>query len=66
MLRAELNKNHWRLESYKERMTIREWKELLLNKEDSIIFQGRVRPLIAESLGFGVVEVSKQSIREIP
>jgi hypothetical protein len=41
-------------------MTAKEWRQVLLNGQDSIIFAGTPTRLIARSLGFGVVEVSKQ------
>jgi hypothetical protein len=57
------NKNHWLLESYKQRMTTRQWRDVLLNNEDKIIFRGRLRQLIAIPVGAGVVEVGKRPER---
>ena len=54
-----LSDNHWRIPLYKERMLAKDWKKLLLAGEDKIIYRGRLVPLIAENLGYGVVEVSK-------
>ena len=50
---------HWVREDFTQRMTSKEWKEILLNKEDRITFQGRVRKLEGKNLGAGVYEISK-------
>ena len=55
-----LSSNHWKVENYKERMTTKEWKQILLNNQDSIIFHGNFYRLKAKSLGHGVVEVYKE------
>lgn len=55
-----LSNNHWVLEHYEQRMTTREWKEVLLNHSDTIIFCGHIRQLKAKSLGCGIVSVSKE------
>jgi len=55
-----LSNNHWLLKDYHQRMTIKQWREVLLNKDDQlIIFQGEVYELKAKNLGAGVVEVYK-------
>lgn len=59
-----LSDNHWTMEAYRQRMTTKEWKKLLLANEDSIIFRGHVRRLIAKSLGCGVVEIYKSPLKE--
>jgi hypothetical protein len=56
---TRLNDNHWRIEDYKQRMTTKAWKNILLNDDDHIVFKGHVRHLQAVKLGYGVVEVSK-------
>jgi len=56
---AILHGNHWRQESFTQRIATKEWKQLLLNNDDSIIFEGLTRRLKAKRLGYGVVEVSK-------
>ena len=53
------DEQHWKFPDYKQRMTQKEWKKLLIRGDDSIIFQGRVTPLKAKNLGCGVYEVSK-------
>jgi len=41
-------------------MPAKDWKWLLQNSEDTIIFEGRVYSLVAKHLGQGIYEVSKQ------
>lgn len=50
---------HWTDEEFKQRMTTKQWKKLLLEGEDKLIFRGKVTQLVAKKLGYGVVEVSK-------
>lgn len=54
-----LNDGHWLFKNYSQRMTTKEWKEILLNEQDKIIVNGNPVRLKAKSLGCGVVEVSK-------
>ena len=54
-----LSPNHSVMESYKERITVSQWREILLDERDTMIFKGTVRQLVAKNLGYGVVEVSK-------
>lgn len=53
------NEKHWTDEKYKQRMPVKDWKNILLNNNDKIIFHGKLRQLKAENLGSGIVEVSK-------
>ena len=55
-----LDEQHWVHEDYKQRITDKSWRELLLNDDDKVIFHGRVTQLNAKKLGYGVVEVSKE------
>ena len=55
-----LSDNHWKIENYRERITTKEWQQILLNNQDSIIFRGTLYKLKAEPLGCGVVEVYKE------
>lgn len=57
-----LNNNHWTLEGFRQRMTMKDWKKVLLEKEDSIVFRGELRQLKACHLGAGVVEVYKKPL----
>jgi hypothetical protein len=59
-----LSQSHWTSENFYQRIESKEWKQLLLNGGDKIIFKGCVRILKAKSLGYGVVEVSKISQEE--
>lgn len=54
-----LDDQHWRFANYRQRMTIKDWRELLLNDDDKIHFGGKVVRLSAKALGAGVVEVYK-------
>ena len=55
-----LDEQHWKFQDYKQRITAKDWKELLLNDDDHINFNGRVTKLVAKNLGYGVIEISKQ------
>lgn len=53
------NDNHWVFTHYTERMTTKQWREILLSGNDVIMFRGNFCRLKAKNLGAGVVEVSK-------
>jgi len=53
---------HWEMENFKQRITRKEWKAILLNGDDTLIFQGNIRQLKAKNLGVGVIEISKAPI----
>lgn len=55
----EISDNHYRADVYSERFTTAQWKQILLDHRDRIIYKGCVCQLIAKKLGYGVVEVSK-------
>ena len=55
----KLNSNHWSLPFYRQRMTIKQWREILLAEEDSIVFKGTPCKLKAKNIGAGIVEVQK-------
>lgn len=57
-----LSENHYRVEWFKERMPAKQWQQILLNGDDRIFCNGRLRQLAAKSLGHGVVEVSKEAL----
>ena len=57
-----LDEQHWRFPDYRQRITTKNWKALLMNNDDGIIFHGRVMKLVGSSLGHGVVEVSKAEL----
>ncbi|MFA5557834.1 MAG: hypothetical protein WDA59_00015 [Methanofastidiosum sp.] len=54
-----LNKAHWTFPYFKQRMTKKEWKQILLNEEDTIVYKGNIVKLKVNNLGCGVVEVYK-------
>ena len=56
--------NHWTFEDYTQRMTAKQWRQILLRGQDRLIFLGRVCRLKAKSLGVGVVEVYKEPLNE--
>ena len=60
----EKNNGHWQIEDYRQRMTSKQWKELLLQEEDMIIVKGRLRRLVAKNLGYGVVEIYKKPLKK--
>ena len=55
---------HWTSETYTQRITTKEWRQILLDHEDSVVFEGRVRKLKAKPLGAGVVEIYKVPLAE--
>ncbi len=55
-----LDEQHWVFKDYRQRIMARDWRELLLNDDDRIIFKGRVTPLVGKNIGCGVYEISKQ------
>ena len=55
-----LHGGHWVYEDYTQRMTTKEWKIILLNESDKIIFLGLLRQLKGKRLGSGVVEIYKE------
>ena len=54
-----LDERHWAVTDYKQRIDKNDWRELLLNDDDKIIFHGKLIQLNGKNLGFGVIEVSK-------
>ena len=59
-----LSDGHWTMEKFTQRITTKQWKEILLNEDDKFIARGYLRQLSAKRLGAGVVEVSKNPIKE--
>ena len=54
-----LDDQHWTYANYRQRILSKDWRKILLNDDDTVIFQGRVMRLVGRSMGSGVVEVSK-------
>tara|TARA_R110000782_G_scaffold64356_4_gene131264 strand:+ start:564 stop:797 length:234 start_codon:yes stop_codon:yes gene_type:complete len=40
------------------RVTVKDWKAILLEYSDTMIWEGRMYDIIGKSIGFGVVELS--------
>ena len=59
-----LSNGHWLIENFRQRMTVAEWKKILLGEYDTITSAGHVRKLVADNLGFGVVEIYKAPLEE--
>ncbi len=59
-----LNIGHWQVENFRQRMTQEDWKQILLNEQDTIIVKGHIRHLKAKNLGAGVYEVYKEPLKE--
>jgi hypothetical protein len=57
-----LDEQHWQFDDYRQRITTKDWKTLLLNDDDRIIFRGKIMKLICKKLGCGVVEISKEEV----
>jgi hypothetical protein len=55
---------HWQREDFTQRITQKEWREILIRGEDSIIVNGRYRQLKAKSLGAGVYEIYKAPLKD--
>jgi hypothetical protein len=58
------DEQHWKFENYRQRITRKQWQEILLNEDDTVIFHGRVRKLKAKSLGAGVYEIYKEGLKD--
>ena len=61
-----LDDGHWQREDYNQRVEAKVWKQLLLNGDDQIIMNGNIRKLNGKNLGFGVIEISKEDLKETP
>jgi hypothetical protein len=61
---SRIDNGHWKNEYHAQRVTLREWREILLNHEDQIIYKGRLRVLKAKHLGAGVYELTKAPIED--
>jgi len=61
-LAVQINELHWKLEGYKQRMTVAEWRQILLQNKDYIAYKGTVVRLVGTDIGHGVVEVTKSPL----
>ena len=55
---------HWEFETFIQRVTTKEWKSMLLNGQDRLIYRGIIRQLKAKALGVGVYEISKVPLKD--
>jgi hypothetical protein len=58
-----LDNGHWLRDDYCQRVDAKVWRQLLLNSDDQVIVNGRLRKLIGKNLGYRVVEISKESLK---
>jgi hypothetical protein len=59
-----LSNGHWSSEQYKETMTRKQVREMLIERGDQLIFRGRLRKLKIRHIAAGVYEVSKEPLKE--
>jgi len=63
-----LDNGHFSIEEYKQRMTKKEWEEMLLNYEDKIIVKGNVRQLrnVKKALNSESIDFNVKTFSENP
>jgi len=54
-----LNNGHWVFREYKQRMSTSQWRQLLLEERDTILYRGDLVRLKGVRVGPGVYEVFK-------
>lgn len=59
-----INDKHWLFEDYKERISTKDWKAMLWEERDTLIFNGNLRQFVAKKSGYGLVEISKEPLGE--
>lgn len=59
----ELDQKHWDNENHHQRVTIKEWREMLLAEEDNMICKGTLRQLKGKIIFPGVVEIYKAPLK---
>lgn len=57
-----LDNGHWQNEDFKQRMTATEWRRILLDGTDRLIFKGEIRQLETKRIGPCVYEVGKKPL----
>ena len=60
-----LSDNHWLVEDYRQRITVKEWRQILRDDDDRFIAKGRLRELASKNLGSGIIEVYKLPLEEL-
>lgn len=64
MFKTHVSDFFWVFESHTQRMSVQDWRQILLDKGDSQFVNGRLRQFVAKRLGYGVVEVSLKPLKE--
>ena len=59
-----LDNAHWQFEGHTQRVTTKQWKAILLEERDQLIFHGRLRQLKARNMGAGVYEIYKKPLKD--
>ncbi len=59
---SNISLNHYRIETFRQRMPANQWRQILLDGCDKIMVAGYLRQLKAKKLGYGVVEVYKEPL----
>lgn len=57
--RVTLSHGHWGASNFIQRMKVSDWRQILLNEEDTIMWRNQPIKLKARNIGAGVVEVYK-------
>ena len=60
----DLANGHWVFEEYNQNITTKQWRSWLLNHDNTIIVNGRLRTLKAENLGAGIYKISKVPLKK--
>jgi len=58
------NINHWIIENYRQRITVKQWRKILLDNGDTFLAKGRMRKLVGKKLGSGIIEIYKEPLEE--
>ena len=56
----KIDERHYTIGNFKQRITVKDWKKVLLNHGEVIIYRSCITELVAKNLGYGVVEISKE------
>ena len=66
-MKARLRECFWQVaeEHAYQRVTTKEWREMLLNEADRPIIRGHVRQVVARPLGGGVLELRLVPLQEV-
>ena len=62
MKEETLSRNHWNMEEYRERMTIKKWERILIDQGNAIMVDGKIRKLKVKKINLNIVEIYKESL----